>query len=210
MIRVFIADDHEVVRSGLRRIVDEFEDISVVGEASNGNELLSMLKKPGRDIVVMDLSMPGMNGLDIILKVRKLYPDEKVLVYTMYPEDQFAYRSLEAGASGYVTKDSNTRELIQAIRLVAAGKKYISHSFAEQLFDNLHAHNTQPLHEKLSGREFQVFRMLASGMTVTEISQDLEVSIKTVSTHKTRLMEKMNFANISDIIKYAILQNIID
>ncbi len=210
MIKVLIADDHAVVRLGLRQILSETGDIAVADEARNGKEVLDKVARKKIDIILLDISMPGMSGLDILAQLKSEIPALPVLILTMYPEEQFAARALQSGASGYLTKESAPTELVEAIRKIHKGGKYISASLAEKLADIVDMTRSRPPHEKLSDREFQVFRLIALGRTVGEIAGELSLSVKTVSTYRTRILEKTNLKNNSEIIRYAIKQRLVD
>jgi DNA-binding NarL/FixJ family response regulator len=210
MIRVLLADDHTIVRAGLREVLTDTGDIEVAGEATNGQEVLAQVREHDFDVVVLDMSMPGRNGLELIKLVRAEKPKLRILILSMHSEQQYAVRAVKAGASGYLTKDSAADELVAAIRRIAAGGAYVSPETAERLvLDSAPGAQTAP-HTLLSDREFQVLQLITGGKSVTEIAQQLSLSVKTVSTHKTRLMEKMGIANQAELIRYAIENNIID
>ena len=206
MIRVLIADDHTVVRQGLKQILSEDPQLTVVGEAADGNEVLTALETLSVDALVLDITMPGRNGLDVLKEVKRKRPTLPVLVLSMHPEDQFAIRILRAGAAGYITKESAPEELVGALRKVCSGGKYVSPQLAEKLAVFIEDETTRPPHEKLSDREFEVLRMLALGKTVTEVAEELLLSVKTVSTYRSRVLEKMKMASNADLTRYA-LQN---
>ena len=206
MIRVLIADDHTVVRQGLKQILSEDPQLTVVGEAADGNEVLAALETLSVDALVLDITMPGRNGLDVLKEVKRKRPTLPVLVLSMHPEDQFAIRILRAGAAGYITKESAPEELVGALRKVCSGGKYVSPQLAERLAVFIEDETTRPPHEKLSDREFEVLRMLALGKTVTEVAEELLLSVKTVSTYRARVLEKMKMASNADLTRYA-LQN---
>ncbi len=208
-VRILIADDHIVVREGLKQILAETPDLVVAGEAANGNEVLSKALTESYDVVVLDIAMPGMSGLDVLKELRVERPDLPVLILSMYPEEQYAIRVLKAGASGYLTKETATHELITAIRKVSQGKRYISPTFAEKLALNLERMEGRALHESLSDREYQVMCMIASGKTVKEIAEILSLSVKTVSTYRARVLEKMEMRNNSELTHYAIQNKLI-
>jgi DNA-binding NarL/FixJ family response regulator len=210
MIRVLLADDHAIVRAGLREVLNDTGDIEVVGEATNGQEVLALVRGRDFDVAVLDMSMPGRSGLELIKLVRAEKPKLRILILSMHSEQQYAVRAVKAGASGYLTKDSAADELVAAIRRIAAGGAYVSPETAERLvLDSAPGAETSP-HKLLSDREFQVLQMIAGGKSVTEIAQQLSISVKTVSTHKTRLMEKMGLANQAELIRYALENNIIN
>jgi two-component system invasion response regulator UvrY len=206
MIKVLIADDHTVVRQGLKQILSEDPQLSVVGEAVDGNEVLKALETLKVDALVLDITMPGRNGLDVLKEVKRKWPALPVLVLSMHPEDQFAIRILRAGAAGYITKESAPEELVGALRKVCSGGKYVSPQLAEKLAVFIGDQTTRPPHEKLSDREFEVLRMLALGKTVTEVAEELLLSVKTVSTYRSRVLEKMKMTSNADLTRYA-LQN---
>ena len=206
MISVLIADDHTVVRQGLKQILANDPQLAVVGEAINGNEVLQALDKLKVDALVLDITMPGRNGLDVLKEVKRKYPTLPVLVLSMHPEDQFAIRILRAGASGYITKESAPEELVGALRKVCTGGKYVSPHLAEKLAVFIEDETTRLLHEKLSDREFEVLRMLALGKTVTEVAEELLLSVKTVSTYRSRVLDKMKMSSNAELTRYA-LQN---
>ena len=210
MLTILIADDHAVVREGLKQILTELEDSVSLAEASHGQEVLEKINQSRFDIILLDISMPGMNGLEILKQIKNEKPEISVLILSMYPEEQYAIRALKAGASGYLTKESAPQELIQAIQRIASGRKYITPTLAEKLAYDFDKDYEKPLHESLSDREFQVMRLLAVGKTVKEIGEELFLSIKTVSTYRTRILEKMEFNNNAELIHYAIKNQIID
>ena len=192
MIKIIIADDHPIVRAGMKQIIGEASDLMVVDEAGDGHKLLSKIRVETFDVVILDITMPHMNGLDVLKQLKIEKPKLPVIVLSIHPEDQYALRVLKAGASGYVTKASAPDELINAIRRVCRGSKYISPSIAEKLAFHLDANFEEMPHEALSDREYQVLCMLASGKTVTEIAVELALSAKTVSTYRSRILEKMD------------------
>ncbi len=209
MIKVLIADDHTVVRRGLAQIISETIDMEVAGEAANGDAQLDQVRRRPFDAVVMDLNMPGRSGLDTLKQLHTEFPRLPVLVLSMHDEDQYAVRVLRAGASGYLTKESAADQLVKAIRRVAGGGKYMSEAVAESLLDRLDAGTEGPPHEALSDREFQVMRLLASGKTATEIGEMLSLSVKTISTYRARVLEKMNMKTNAELTHYAIKNNLI-
>ncbi len=195
MIRVLIADDHAIVREGLKQIVAESSDMIVADEAGDGKEALKKALEGDFDVVVLDITMPGINGLDALKQIRSQKPKLPILVLSMHPEEQYAMRVLRAGASGYLTKESAPEELITSIRRVSKGMKYISPSLAERLASELGNDHHGPLHETLSDREYQVMCMIASGRSPTDIAEELSLSIKTISTYRGRILEKMGMKN---------------
>jgi DNA-binding NarL/FixJ family response regulator len=209
MINILIADDHTIMREGLKRILENQDDLVVVGEATNGFEAMDWVRKGGFNVLLLDLSMPGKSGVDLIKQIKIESPKLPILVLTMHEEEQYAVRTIRAGASGYLTKESAGTLLVEAIRRVAAGRLYISPSVAEQLALNIMTSNDDLPHKRLSDREFDVFQMLASGVSVTEIAEKLHLSVKTVSTHKTRILQKMDAHSLADIVKYAMINNLL-
>ena len=209
MIRIVIADDHTIMREGLKRILMEAEGIEVVGEAVDGFEVLAMVRKAGFDLLLMDLSMPGRSGVDLIRQIKDEAPKLPVLVLTMHEEEQYAVRAIRAGASGYLTKESAGTQLVTAIRKVASGRPFISLEVAEQLaIDAMPARHELP-HKYLSDREFEVFNLLVSGKSITEIAVLLHLSVKTVSTHKTRILQKMDSNSLAELVQYAIAHKLL-
>jgi two-component system invasion response regulator UvrY len=210
MIKILIADDHAVVREGLKMILSESPDLVVAAEASTGQEVLNMISKKELDLVVLDIAMPGRGGLDILKEIKSQKPKLPVLILSMYPEEQYAVRVLKAGASGYMTKESAPHELINAINQISKGKKYVSPSLAEKLALDLEISTDRPLHESLSDREYQVMCMIASGKTLKEIAEQLSLSIKTISTYRSRILEKMNMKSNAELTHYAIKNRLVD
>jgi DNA-binding NarL/FixJ family response regulator len=204
MINILIADDHAIVRQGLKQIIADQTDMRVGGEADNGLAALELLRKQHWDIAVIDISMPGRGGLDILKEMKSERPKLPVLVLSMHPEDQYALRALRAGAAGYITKESAPEELVTAIRKILSGRKYVSQSLAEKLADEVADNGGKPLHEQLSDRELQVLCLIASGKTVSDIGTELSLSVKTISTYRTRILEKMNMKTNADLMHYAI------
>lgn len=209
MIKIFITDDHPLIREGIRNILREDPDMDVVGEAGNAFEVQKLIKSQQVDILLLDLSMPDKNGLELLKDLKYTHPNLPVLILSMYSEDQFAIRALKGGASGYITKESATDELIKAIRKIIAGHKYISAELAEKLAAELVSGNKEP-HETLSDREFQVFRYIASGKRVCEISKELSLSERTIHTYRARIFQKMNMNSEAQLIHYAIQKDLID
>jgi len=210
MIKVLIVDDHTIVREGLRQILEETSDIAVAGEASSAQEVIEKVWNNSYDIILLDISLPGRSGLDVLKQLKSIKPDLPILILSMHPEEQYAIRSLKAKASGYLTKESASDELIDAIRKVAKGRKYITSSLAEKLAFELEDSGKRPYHEKLSDREFQVMCMIASGKRVKEIAETLSLSVKTISTYRARILKKMNMRNNSQLIHYAIKSGMVD
>ena len=209
IIKIIIADDHPLFRRGLKHALEETPDIEVIGEASNGDSLLSMIKSDNLDMVLLDISMPGKSGLDLLKQLKSEYSKLPILILSVYPEEQYAVRFIKAGASGYLTKESAAEKLAEAIRKIAAGGKYASTAVIEKLaFD--FSDSEKPLHERLSDREYQVFGMIAIGKSLTEIGVDLSLSVKTISTHRTRILEKMKMKKNAELIHYAITRNLLE
>jgi DNA-binding NarL/FixJ family response regulator len=203
-IRVLIADDHAIVRQGLRQILSDTPDLTVAGEAENGVQAVQLVRSGEWDVVLMDVSMPDRNGIDALKIIKKEFPRLPVLILSMYPEEQYAIRALKAGAAGYLTKQSAPELLVTAIRQVASGKKYVSPSLAEELANAIGEDSERPPHEKLSDREYQTLCMIASGKTPTEIAEALNLSVKTVSVYRARLLEKMNLRNNAELTHYGL------
>ncbi|HEX5336848.1 MAG TPA: response regulator transcription factor [Gallionella sp.] len=203
MIKVFIADDHAVVRGGLKQLFALMGDIVVAGEAADGAELLEKLRQGQFDLLLLDLTMPGVSGVNLIARVRALHAKLPILVLSMHNELQVAKRVLQAGASGYVTKGSMQDTLMDAVRKVAAGGRFVDPLIAEQMMFEKNAPGEQAPHERLSERELLIFKLFARGRGVNEIADELFISNKTVSTHKARLMQKMNFQNNAELVRYA-------
>lgn len=209
MLKILVADDHTMVREGLKRILTEQPDMTVAGEASDGPETLDRVRSGRYDLVLLDIAMPGRGGLDILKDLKAERPELPVLVLSMYPEEQYAVRTLKAGASGYLTKESAPDELIAAVRKVSKGGKYVTSSLAEKLALYLDTDSEKPVHERLSDREYQVVRMIASGKTVTEIAEALSLSVKTISTNRSRALLKMGMKTNAEITYYAVKQGLI-
>ena len=209
MLKILIADDHAIVRQGLKQIVTETPDMVVSGEASNGQELLSKIKENDYDVVVLDITMPGRDGIDVLKQLRSERPELPILMLSIHPEEQYALRALKAGASGYLTKESAPDELVVAIRKVSRGGKYISSSLAEKLAFELEVGREQAPHETLSDREYHVMCLIASGKTVMEIAQELSLSEKTISTYRSRILEKMKMKNNAELTYYAIKNQLV-
>ena len=212
MIRVMITDDHQLVREGLKRILEESSiDIKVVQEASDGFEALEQLSQDLPDIVILDIGMPGRNGLDVLKDIRERHADLPVLMLSMHPEDRFAIRAIRAGASGYLTKSSVSEELVRAIRqIVRRGKRYISMNVADQMAQQMDRSVNKSIHEILSDREYQILCMIASGKKIGDIADELSLSVQTIHTYRARLKEKMNMNSNVELARYAIQQDLID
>ena len=210
MIKILVADDHTLVRKGLKQILLDTPDVEIVEEASNGPEVISKINDNDYDLILLDIALPGRSGIDVLKQLKYIKPDLPVLMLSMYPEEQYAIRSLKAGASGYLTKESAPEELIDAIKKITIGKKYITSTLAERLAYEIEVNSDKSLHESLSDREYQVFCLIASGKTVKEIADKLSLSVKTISTHRARILQKMHMKNNVQIIRYAIKQNLVD
>jgi len=204
MIDILIVDDHAIVREGLQAILKLEEGISVVGMAKNGAEALKVVTSHKVDVIILDISLPGRNGLEIIKEVKKVQPNVRIIMLSVYPEDRFAIRAFKAGASGYLTKEMAPEMIVEAIRKVSSGGKYITPAIAEKLADELNELNDKTPHERLSDREFDVMCMVGSGKSLIEIAEKLGISDRTVSTYRTRILKKMNLKNNSEIIHYVI------
>ena len=209
VIRVLVADDHAIVRRGLKLILSEEFERVVVGEAQNGKELIEQIEKDDWEVVVLDTTMPGRSGLDLLKEIKRLRPQLPVLILSMHSEDQFAVRAFKAGASGYMTKEKAPEELVKAIKKVLAGGKYVSATLAETLVSGLEADTDKPAYESLSDREYQVLRMIASGKTVKEIADELSLSMKTISTYRTRILEKLRMRTNAELTYYALANKLV-
>jgi len=201
MIRVLIADDHQLVREGLRGLLEAAPEFEVVSEAANGDEALALVRQRDFDVALLDLSMPGLSGIDLIVRLKHEKPALRILVLSMHGEQQYAARALKAGASGYLTKDSASELLVSALRKVAAGGVHISDTAAAALVG--HTAGAEAPHTRLSDREFEVFRLLAAGRSPTEIGAQLHLSVKTISTHKARILQKLGLSGTAELVRYA-------
>ena len=210
MIRIVVADDHTIVREGLKQVLSAAADLSVVGEAQNGHEVLERVRELDFEVLLLDMSMPGRSGIELIKQVRGEKPKLRILVLSMHQEQQYAVRAIRAGAAGYLTKDSASAQLVSAIRKVAVGGAFITDAVAQQLALGAMPQVEGLPHQALSDREFQVFRELVSGKAVSDIAAELNLSVKTVSTHKARIMEKMSMSNPAELIRYAIHHRLVD
>ena len=204
MIRVFIADDHDIVRKGMKQILSRTPDIEVAGEASTGQEALEKIWANNFDVVILDISLPGRNGLEILKQIKTHKPKLPVLILSMYPEEQYAVRVFKAGAAGYLTKESEKSELIEAIRRIAEGNKYITPALAERLADELEPGAEKALHDRLSDREYHLLCLIARGKNTREIAAELSLSIKTIGTHRASLLDKMGMKSNAELTHYAI------
>lgn len=210
MLRILIADDHALIREGLKKILKAAQDISVVSEAQNAREVIEEMKKQEIDVVILDISLPGKSGLELLKDIKLDYPKLPVLILSMHPEDRFAVRALKAGAAGYVTKESAVEELVKAVRKVVQGRKYVSPALAEKLAFDLETDTGKPPHENLSDREYQVMCLIAIGKSVREIASELYLSISTVNTYRGRILEKMNMKTDAELIRYAVQNQLVD
>jgi DNA-binding NarL/FixJ family response regulator len=210
VIRIGIVDDHAIVRSGLKQFFADQVDLRVVGEAASGREAIDLARTTDLDVLVMDLSMPGQSGIDALAMIRAKAPDVGILILSGYPEEHYALNLIRQGASGYLNKECDPAEIVEAIRAIALGKRYITPVVADLLAQRLEGKNDVPAHEQLSEREFQVFLKLAKGETAGEIASALSLSVKTVSTSRTRLMDKMGLHSNSDLTYYALKNKLID
>ena len=210
MIKILIADDHAVVREGVKHILSEIPDMVIAGEAGRGQEVLEKVGKNEYDLILLDIAMPGRDGLEILKDLKIQKPKLPVLILSMFPEEQYALRALKSGASGYLTKDSIPDELIKAIQKIVRGGKYISSSFSEKMLFSFDSDAEKPLHETLSDREYQVMRMIASGKTLKEIADELALSVKTVSTYRSRILDKTGMKNNVELTHYAVKHRLVD
>ena len=210
MIRILIADDHGLIREGIRKVLKNHPDMTVMGEAGNCQEIFAQLERETPDVLILDISLPGRSGLDALGELRERYPRVQVLVLSMYPEERYAVRAIKAGAAGYVTKQSAAKELVNAIRKVQGGGRYISPTLAEQLANEIAAQTDRPLHEALSDRELEIARWLALGKTGTEIAAELSLSVNTVANHRARILKKMQMKNNAELIRYAIEHGLVN
>jgi len=209
MIRLLIADDHAIVRHGMRQIVSGTADIVVSGEAENGNQVLHLLRADEFDVLLLDISMPERNGMELLTQIRREFPKLGVIMLSMHAEDEFGMRALKAGASAYVSKQTAATELVNAIRLVASGRKYVSPALAEQLANRLSSDSVEPLHHLLSSREYQTLCLIASGKSLSQVALELSLSPKTVSVYRARLLEKLKLKNNAELTHYAIRNRLV-
>ena len=209
MIRVVVADDHTIVRDGLKQLLGGAGDVEVVGEAGNGHEVMERVRNLDFDLLLLDMSMPGKSGIELIRQVHAEKPKLRILVLSMHEEHQYAVRAIRAGAAGYLTKESASRALLDAIRKVAAGGAFISAEVAQQLALGAMPDATGPLHASLSDREFQIFMLIAGGKSISDIAAQLNLSVKTVSTHKSNIMRKMGMATPAELIRYALTHKLV-
>jgi two-component system invasion response regulator UvrY len=210
MIKILIADDHPIVRQGFKQVLSETADMVVAEEAGNGQEVLDLVAKKDYDVILLDISMPGKSGLEVLKELKTTNQKIPVLILSIYPEEQYAIRALKAGASGYLTKESAPEELIAAIRKVSRGGKYISSSLAEKLAYALDGDAEKAPHEMLSDREYQILLQIASGKTVSDIAEEMHLSVKTVSTYRSRILDKMHLKNNAELTTYAIRNSLVE
>ena len=210
MIKLLIADDHKIFREGLREIINKTSDIRVIDEAKSGNEVLSKVEENNYDVILLDISMPGRSGLDILKQLRREKPHIQVLILSMYSEEEFAVRAMRTGAAGYLVKDTASKDLIEAIRKVSMGLKYVTPSLAEKLAIDIDMGNEKPIHAKLSNREYEVMCMISSGKKNKEIAEEILVSPKTVSSYKKRILDKMGMKTNAQLTEYAIRNGLIN
>jgi DNA-binding NarL/FixJ family response regulator len=210
VIRIVLADDHTIVREGLKQLLLAADGLEIVGEARDGHEAMKAVRELDFDLLLLDMSMPGKSGIELIKQVRAEKPKLRILILSMHEERQYAIRAIRAGASGYLTKESASRQLVEAIRKVASGGAFISAEVAEQLALGAMPDAKGALHEALSDREFQVFRMLAEGKSVSDIAERLHLSVKTVSTHKANILQKMRMDTVGDLIRYALAHRLVE
>lgn len=209
-VDILLADDHAIIRNGLRNLIEDTDDLRVGGEACDGNHVISQVRERDWGLLVLDLSMPGRNGIELIRLVKSERPKLPILIFSMHQEDQYAVRAIRAGASGYLTKDCDSDLLIPAMRKVATGGVFVSERTGELLVaDYGHATDKLP-HTLLSNREYEVFTRIVDGMSISDIAETLSLSVKTVSTHKAHILEKMAMASVSDLVRYAIAHHLID
>jgi len=207
--RIIIADDHAIFREGLKQVIDTTVDMTVVDEAANGQELLRKIQNNDYDLAILDITMPGRNGLDVLVEMKNIKPKLPVLVLSMHPEEQFALRAYKSGASGYLTKSSHSMELLDALHKISLGKKYVSSALAESLVTGLSDTSQQELQHSLSNREYQVMCMIGSGKTVGKIADEISLSVKTVSTYRAHILRKLNMKNNAEITRYVIENNLL-
>ncbi len=210
MIRILIADDHMLIREGFKRLIDSEIGLTLVGEVGNGLDALRFIRENELDLAVIDITMPGKNGLELIKEIRAVRPEVKILILTMHPEDRFAVRAMRAGADGYLTKLSAPTDFFKAIQKVMQGGKYVSEAVAEELAFELDPDRKKSGHEALSDREYEVFRLIGEGKNLTEIAKELSLSHSTINTYRSRILEKMNLRNNADIIHYVVRNNLLD
>ena len=210
MIKILVVDDHALIRKGIKQLLEDNHDVQVAGEAESGIQAINMMRKNHFDLVLLDIALPDKHGMDVLKQLKSEQPDIKIIVLSMYPEDQYGARTLKAGAMGYINKQSAPEKLVGAIRHVISGKKYISETLAEQLLNNLIGESQELLHQSLSNREYQTLCLMSSGKSLTEISEVMRLSPKTVSVYRARMLEKMGFKNNAEAVHYAIAHHLVD
>lgn len=210
MINIIIADDHAFLREGIKKTIQDETDMRIIGEASNAMDAVKLIKELEPDVAILDISMPGKSGLDVLKDIKALKKHFRILILSMHPEDRFAIRALKAGASGYLTKESAPDELVKAIRTILTGRKYVSRSLSDKLVDILSEDSDKLPHEQLSDREYEVFIKIASGKKATEIAAELSISVHTVNTYRARVLEKLNLNSNVEFTQYAMHNNLID
>jgi DNA-binding NarL/FixJ family response regulator len=210
MIDIVVVDDHDLIREGFRKIISKTQDMQVSGEARNAEQAFEVIAEKKCDVLILDINLPDRNGLDVLKSIKSVRPDISVLILSVYPEERFAIRALRAGASGYVTKESAAKELVQAIRKVASAGKYVSETLAERMAADLSRDQGNPSHKALSDREFQVLLLIGSARTTAEIAEMLSLSINTVNTYRSRILEKMNMKSNAELIRYVVENRLID
>ncbi len=209
-MKIVIVDDHELVREGLKKVLLKESDLKLVGEANSAAELFKVLHENEVDLVILDITLPGRSGLDIIADIKNINPHIRVLILSMHPEERFALRALKSGASGYLSKEAAAKELVNAVKKINSGGRYISSTLAEHLADSIDKEIDKLPHETLSNREFEIFRLIAKGKSVGQIAEELMLSVNTITSYRSRMMEKMNFSTNAEIIRYAIEHNLIE
>lgn len=210
MISILVVDDHALIRKGIKQLLEDIPDIRVTGEAAAGTQTINMVREHSYDLVLLDIALPDKHGMDVLKQLKAEQPDIKIIVLSMYPEDQYGVRAMKAGAMGYINKQSAPEKLVGAIRHVNSGKKYISDALAEQLLNNLIGESQELMHQSLSNREYQTLCLMSSGKSLTEISEVMLLSPKTVSVYRARMLEKMGFKNNAEAIRYAIAHHLVD
>ena len=210
MTRIFIVDDHVLIREGLKKILRTESDLTIVGEAQRGNEALDKLDKCHCDVLILDIALPDKSGLEVLKEVKDRHPKMHVIILSLYPEERYALRAMKDGADGYITKNGAAEELFLAIRIVMAGKKYVSPTFAQELVDYLQIDQKQPAHEKLSDREYQILLLIGSGKTVSQIARDLNLAASTVNTHRLHILEKIHLRTNAELVRYVFENHLIE
>ncbi|MCX7194111.1 MAG: response regulator transcription factor [Proteobacteria bacterium] len=210
MINILVVDDHALIRKGLKQLLEDSPDMKIMGEAASGTQATTMLRAQHFDLMLLDINLPDKHGIEVLKQFKSEQPDLKIIVLSMYPEDQYGVRALKAGAMGYINKQSASDVLIKAIRHVISGKKYISETLAEQLLNNLIGESQELMHQKLSNREYQTLCLMASGKSLSDISQIMALSPKTVSVYRSRMLAKMGFTNNAEAIHYAITHQLVE